>query len=217
MKWHCYSQQRFLSITWLQAIVCVTDICITHPKLSLYLMNEWILTQESRTIHFMNFQVNVKLLQLNRDIVLKVCFLICQDSPELLGSKLKCVMMTSRERANRRWCIWMLMCLHICLDGVTVNDDTAFLTHDTFRIEHLPETCGYSSTSQQQQTSIIRSHCVSGALSHPMRGLRRSLQADTLPQLWGDCTGVCVRDEANKCGCIVFISSSHSLSISSIL
>lgn len=76
---------------------------------------------------------------LYKSYVLNVKFLLRNSSADIfLGMSqfsripgLTCTMMTFWERDNWHWCIWMLWkCLHLCLDCVTVNDDSAFLTPD---------------------------------------------------------------------------------------
>lgn len=128
-------------------------------------------------------------------------------------------MMTSWERDNWYWCIRMLMCLHICLGCVTVNDDTAFPKPDTLWTKHSPRPAAiHQLVSSSRHRSSAFTVSVLLPLFHTYAHTHTHIiheGAEEVPSGWHIAWAlgrlqVCVKDEATNCLCIVFISSSHS-------
>ena len=126
----------------------------------------------------------------------------------------------------------MLMCLHICLGCVTVNDDTAFLTPDILCTKHLPRPVAiHQLVSNSRHTSFTFTLCVclSPSLTHTHththtrthtgHGGTKEVPLRLTPFLGsGEIAWVRVKDEATDRLCVaVFISSNHSCTVFHIL
>lgn len=153
---------------------------------------------------FHEFPVNI--LQLNYHWA--GVFLDASEFSWFLSSKLKCLMMTYWEREHWHWCVWIRMSSHLCLDCVTVNDDTAFLAPDILCTTHSSRPVAIHqlvrSSRHPSSTSAVCLSCTHIDTGHG--GAQEVLSGWHIAWNLGRLHGYVWRMGP----CIVFISSGHS-------